>query len=156
VLFRSLLGENRDIFFPKLDEDQNLISFSQIAERYLRHLGFEPVSCDSEEEARLRVTELKQHQMWPVYFFKSDTTGEKDFEEFYTQGEHLDLKRFESIGIIKNEALYDELALQRFRMRIQELRAAGIWKRDEIIDLFNEILPEFRHKETGKFLDGRM
>jgi len=151
-----IFGENRDVFFPKLDEGINLITFSQIAERFLHRLGYEPIQCASEEEARSRVSELKTKRQWPVYFFKSDTTGEKDFEEFFTERETLDMGRFESMGIIKNNADFDDAKLCAFEVRIQELRGRGCWERSDLIDLFNEMIPEFNHKETGKFLDGRM
>jgi FlaA1/EpsC-like NDP-sugar epimerase len=155
-LMSCLLGENRDIFFPKLDEDLNLITFSEIAERYLENLGYEPVRCATEDEARARVAELKPLHKWPVYFFSSDTTGEKDFEEFFTDKEKLDMERFSSIGVIKNDALFDEAKLAGFESRIRKLRSHGRWERGDLIDLFNEMIPEFKHKETGKFLDGRM
>jgi FlaA1/EpsC-like NDP-sugar epimerase len=155
-LMSCIFGENRDVFFPKLDEGINLITFSQIAERFLHRLGYEPIQCASEDEARSRVAELKAKRQWPVYFFKSDTTGEKDFEEFYTERETLDMGRFESMGIIKNKPDFDDAKLDAFAARIQELRGRGSWERGDLIDLFNEMIPEFNHKETGKFLDGRM
>jgi FlaA1/EpsC-like NDP-sugar epimerase len=155
-LMSCLLGENRDIFFPKLDLDLNLITFSEIAERYLESLGYEPIQCETENEARQRVQELKQQKKYPVYFFKSDTTGEKDFEEFYTDKETIDLNRFQAIGIVKNEPCYDGEKLDLFVQRISALRKAGTWNRTQLIDLFNAMLPEFNHKETGKFLDGKM
>lgn len=155
-LLSCLTGENRDIYFPKLDENLNLITFSSIAEKYLEDLGYEPVKCATEQEARDRVKELKSQHKYPVYFFESDTTGEKDFEEFYTDDETLDMERFESIGIIKNELDYDEDKLEDFNARTDAMRKAGTWTRGELIDLFNEMIPNFDHKETGKFLDGRM
>lgn len=155
-LLSCLTGENRDIYFPKLDEELNLVTFSSIAEKYLENLGYEPVQCDTEQEARDRVAELKAMHKWPVYFFKSDTTGEKDFEEFYTDKEVLVMDKFESIGIIKNELDYDNDKLNEFQKRIEAMKIAGTWDRGELIDLFNWMIPEFNHKETGKFLDGRM
>jgi FlaA1/EpsC-like NDP-sugar epimerase len=155
-LMSCLLGENRDIFFPKPDSHLNLLTFSEIAENYLESRGYEPVRCTTEEEARNRVAELKARKKYPVYFFKSDTTGEKDFEEFYTDKEVLDLERFKSIGIIKNEARYDEEKLRFFTDTVKNMRLQGKWTRSELIDLFNTMLPEFNHKETGKFLDGKM
>ena len=155
-LMSALLGENRDLFFPKLDPTENLLTFSEIAVRYLASRGYEAVECGSEDEARARVGELKAQHKWPVYFFKSDTTGEKDFEEFYTERETLDMSRFASIGIIKNEPNYDAAALTRFEDAIRAMRSRGVWTRQELIDLFNVTIPEFSHKETGKFLDGRM
>ena len=155
-LLSALLGDNRDLFFPKLDETVNLITFAEIAERYLRSRGYEPVPCESEEEARAKVAELKSRRKWPVYFFKSDTTGEKDFEEFYTANETLDMDRFESIGVIKNPPSFDAEKIEAFEKAIGDMRRRGRWTREELIDLFNATIPEFQHKETGKFLDGRM
>ena len=155
-LMSALLGENRDLFFPKLDAAANLITFSEIAERFLRARGYEPVECASEGEARARVGELKARGKWPVFFFASDTTGEKDFEEFYTDGETLDMDRFESVGVIKNGPGYDAVAVARFESGIRDMRKRGRWTRGELIDLFNATIPEFAHRETGKFLDGKM
>ena len=155
-LMSALLGENRDLYFPKLDPSENLITFSDIAVRYLASRGYEAVECASEDEARARVAELKPRGQWPVYFFASDTTGEKDFEEFYTPGETLDLATYQGLGVIKNRPEYDEKALEHFETTINALKARGSWTRGEIIDLFNRTIPEFAHKETGKFLDGRM
>jgi len=155
-LMSALLGENRDLFFPKLDAKTNLITFSEIAVRYLEMRGYEAVECSSEDEARARVAELKGKRKWPVYFFKSDTTGEKDFEEFYTVQEKLDMDRFATIGVIKNEAKFDASLVEHFESSIRAMRKRGKWTRDELINLFNELIPEFAHKETGKFLDGKM
>lgn len=155
-LLSCLTGENRDIYFPKLDEELNLVTFSSIAEKYLENLGYEPVQCMTEQEARDRVFELKAIRKYPVYFFSSDTTGEKDFEEFYTDKEILNMDRFESIGIIKNKLDYDSNKLDYFSDCIKQMRNKGDWGRIELINLFNEMIPNFNHKETGKFLDSRM
>jgi FlaA1/EpsC-like NDP-sugar epimerase len=155
-LMSALLGENRDLYFPKLDPEENLITFSEIATRYLAARGYQAVECATEDEARTRVAELKPRGQWPVYYFASDTTGEKDFEEFYTPGETLDLQHYTGIGIIKNKPDYDEKAVENFEKTIHTMRTRGTWTRSEMIDLFNQTIPEFAHKETGKFLDGRM
>lgn len=155
-LLSTLLGENRDVFFPKLDYDLNLVTFSEIAERYLRQLGYEPVLCATEEEARTRVKDLKVEHKYPVYFFASDTTGEKDFEEFYTAQEVLDKERFQSVGVIKNNAVFDSKILENFTSAIDDMKRRGIWDRSELIELFNATIPEFKHKEAGKFLEAKM
>lgn len=137
----------------------NLVAFSSIAEKYLRNLGYEPVQCATEAEARSRVNELKAKHQYPVYFFKSDTTGEKDFEESYTDKETfrtLIMDKFESLGIIKNPVDYDEAKFAKFTETIASLKKKGEWSRGELIDLFNWMIPNFNHKETGKFLDSRM
>jgi len=155
-LMSSLLGENRDIFFPKLSEKLHLISFADIAIKYLEKIGYEPYLCSSEDEARELASVLPQEGKWPCYFFNSDTTGEKDFEEFFTDKEILDMQRFENIGVIKNEPIFDKDKLDYFIEKIDEIKNKDFWSRDEIIKLFFKMIPEFEHKETGKFLDSRM
>lgn len=155
-LMSCLLGENRDIFFPKLSEHLHLTTFSDIAERYIEQLGFEPYRCDSEDEARDRAAELIAAKQWPCYFFQSDTTGEKDFEEFFTDRETLDMARFSNIGVICNDPVYDSAQLDYFLHTIQAIRQAPSWEKAPIVDLFNHMLPDFAHKETGKYLDARM
>jgi len=155
-LLSGLLGENRDIFFPKLSEKLHLITFSEIAVRYLRERGYEPYECESEDEARDRAEELIASKQWPCYFFRSDTTGEKDFEEFFTDNEDLDMERFETVGVIKNQPEFDEAKLDDFMDGIDTLRNKGNWTKDDIVKLYFGLLPEFAHKETGKYLDQRM
>jgi FlaA1/EpsC-like NDP-sugar epimerase len=155
-LLSGLLGNNRDIFFPKLSEKLHLITFSEIAIRYLRERGYEPYECESEDEARDRAEELIANKQWPCYFFNSDTTGEKDFEEFFTDNEDLDMERFESVGVIKNQPDFDEAKLDDFMDGIEGLREKGTWAKDDIVKLYFGLLPEFAHKETGKYLDQRM
>ncbi len=155
-LMSAILGENRDIFFPKLSDKLHLISFADIAILYLKDLGYEPYICRSEDEARALVKTLPKEGKYPCYFFSSDTTGEKDFEEFYTENEILDIDRFKSIGVIKNEPIFDSQKLDYFLREIESIKNKNIWLRDEIVSLFFKIIPDFRHKETGKFLDNRM
>ena len=155
-LMSCLFGENRDIFFPKLSEQLDLTTFSDIAERYIDNLGYKPYHCSTEQEARDRSDELIASKYWPCYFFKSDTSGEKDFEEFYTDNETLDMNQFKNIGVIKNEAIFSSNMLDNFLEAIYDLRAQKIWEKSPIVDLFNEMIPDFNHKETGKYLDGRM
>jgi FlaA1/EpsC-like NDP-sugar epimerase len=155
-LMSCLLGENRDIFFPKLSEQLHLTTFSDIAERYISNLGYEPFHCSTEQEARDRSSELIASKRWPCYFFKSDTSGEKDFEEFFTNKEILDMERFQNLGVIKNEANFSSTLLNHFLEVIHELRTKTVWEKAPIVDLFNEMIPDFDHKETGKYLDGRM
>lgn len=155
-LLSALLGENRDIFFPKLSEKLHLITFSEIAQKYLRGLGYEPFECDTEEEARDRSDELINKRKWPCYFFKSDTTGEKDFEEFFTDQEELEMSRMLSVGIIRNPLSFDERKLNSFERGVKNLRERGSWTKAELLNLYFEILPNFSHFDTGKYLDQRM
>ena len=155
-LLSGLLGDNRDIFFPKLSDKLHLITFSEIADRYLRKRGYQAYECESEDEARYRAEELIANKQWPCYFFNSDTTGEKDFEEFFTDNEDLDMERFATVGVIKNQLEFDEAKLDDFMGGIESLRNKGIWTKDDIVKLYFGLLPEFAHKETGKYLDQRM
>lgn len=155
-LMSCLLGENRDIFFPKLSEHLHLITFAEIAVKYLAQLGYEAYVCATEDEARSRVEELALQKKWPCYFFDSDTTGEKDFEEFFTEKETLDMDRFASIGVIKNGAEFDDGKLSHFKVQIAEMKARGGWSKAELVSLFNDMILDFGHKEKGKYLDGRM
>jgi FlaA1/EpsC-like NDP-sugar epimerase len=155
-LMSCLLGKNRDIFFPKLSEQLHLTTFSDIAERYINNLGYDVYHCSTEQEARDRSEELIASKRWPCYFFKSDTSGEKDFEEFFTDKEILDMDRFHNLGVIKNKSIYNSYMLDNFLKTINDLRSKTDWDKAPIVDLFNEMIPDFDHKETGKYLDGRM
>ncbi len=155
-LMSCLLGENRDIFFPKLSDKLHLITFAQIAVKYLQNLGYEPYECQSEDEARELAKTLPDEGKWPVYFFTSDTTGEKDFEEFFTDNEILDMERFENLGVIKNDPDFDEDKLNYFMDTIKTLKEDRAWTKEEIVELFFKMIPDFGHKETGKYLDQRM
>jgi FlaA1/EpsC-like NDP-sugar epimerase len=155
-ILSGLLGDNRDIFFPKLSEKLHLITFSEIAKSFLIEQGYAPYECETEDEARRRSAELIAQKKWPCYFFKSDTTGEKDFEEFYTESEDLDMSSFETIGIIKNQPDFHEDKLDDFMSEIMRLREMGNWKKDNILKLYYSLLPDFDHKETGKYLDQKM
>lgn len=155
-LMSCIFGENRDIFFPKLSEALHLITFADIAIGYLKNLGYEPYLCDSEEEARELSKTFPDQGKWPCLFTASDTTGEKDFEEFFTDRETLDMERFHNLGVIKNDPIYDEPKLNRFTEVIDQMKADKKWTKDEIVALFFEMIPDFGHKETGKYLDGKM
>ena len=155
-LMSCVFGENRDVFFPKLSEAVHLIKFTDIAEKYLKELGYESFICKTEDEARERVIELKEKGQWPCYFASSDTTGEKEFEEFFTDNEKLDLVRFNNLGVIKNEAIFDNKELNYFSEKIISWNAEGIWKKEEIVELFKEILPELDYEDKGKYLDAKM
>lgn len=155
-LMSCIFGDNRDIFFPKLSEKLHLITFADIAVKYLAEKGYEPVLCADEEEARSLVKTLPKQGKWPCLFTSSDTTGEKDFEEFFTDMETLDMTRFESLGIIKNEADYNESLLEEFEQRICVMKKDLIWNKQDLVDLFYSMIPNFGHKETGKYLDSKM
>jgi FlaA1/EpsC-like NDP-sugar epimerase len=155
-LMSCIFGENRDIFFPKLSESLHLITFADIAVKFLNQLGYEPFLCKDEDEARNLMETLPLEGKWPCLFTKSDTTGEKDFEEFYTDNEILDMERFVNLGVIKNEYVSEDNRLNQFTAAIENMKAQGKWSKKEIVDLFHTMIPDFGHKETGKYLDAKM
>jgi UDP-N-acetylglucosamine 4,6-dehydratase len=155
-LMSCIFGENRDIFFPKLSEALHLISFSDIAIKYLKDKGFEPYLCNTEDEARELMKTLPEQGKWPCLFTKSDTTGEKDFEEFYTDKEELDMDRFENLGVIKNEPEYNEIQLNNFEDTIGQLKSSMNWDKKSIVNEFFKMIPKFGYHDNGKYLDGKM
>ena len=155
-LMSCIFGENRDVFFPKLSSDLHLITFADIAAKFLAELGYEPYQCNSEEEARRMIATLPSLGKWPCLFTNSDTTGEKDFEEFFTDKEVLDLDRFENFGIIKNDGNFSADKIDLFTNTISELRNSKKWNKEQLVDLFFKLIPDFGHKETGKYLDSKM
>jgi FlaA1/EpsC-like NDP-sugar epimerase len=155
-LMSCLFGETRDIFFPKLSEELDLITFSSIAKKFLNHQGYEVHYCNSEKEAREAVSESIAHKKWPCFFTVSDTTGEKSFEEFYMPNEHLDLNTFEKLGIVKSKTAYNEDKLNHFLSTIETLQTNNSWTKEEIVLLFFEMLPELEYEDKGKYLDSKM
>lgn len=155
-LMSCIFGENRDIYFPKLSENLHLISFADIAVKYLNELGYEHFLCENEDEARERVNSLSAEGKWPCLFTASDTTGEKDFEEFYTEKETVDMEHFLNLGVIKNKAVFNIDQIEYFSKTIHEMKNSKKWTKKEIVDLFFEMIPDFGHKEIGKYLDAKM
>ena len=155
-LLSCIFGENRDIFFPKLSDSLHLISFSDILIKYLKNLGYEAYVCKTEEEARDLIKSLPKEGKWPCLFTKSDTTGEKDFEEFYTDKEKLDLNAFKNLGIIKNKLEYDDNKLQSFEDAINKIKSAKKWDKKLIVDEFFKMIPEFEYVDKEKYLNHKM
>jgi len=155
-LMSCIFGENRDVFFPKLSENLHLITFADIAVRFLDNLGYEPHLCSTEEEARSLTASLPEQGKWPCLFTVSDTTGEKDFEEFFTSKEKLDMERFTNLGVIKHDPIFDEEKLDYFSNTIATYKANKKWYKEDIVRLFHDMIPDFGHKETGKYLDAKM
>ncbi len=155
-LMSCIFGENRDIYFPKLDHNLHLITFSKIAERYLKTIGYEAYLCESEDEARASVNELAKNKKWPCVFTESNTTGEKSFEEFFTEKETLDLDKHINLGIVKNDPIFNEDNLITFLNKIHAFREQKKWTKDEIVSLFHFMIQNFGHIETHKYLDSKM
>ena len=154
-LLSCVFGNNRDVFYPKMSE-HDLISFSDLAIKYLENKGFEVALCVNEEEARQKVKHPTNSNKYPCLFTVSDTTGEKEVEEFYTVNEKVDLNRFQGIGIIKNNANPKQRELNFFLDQISKMRKENKWQKTELVSLFQELIPEMNYLDTGKYLDSKM
>jgi len=152
-LSACVLGNSGEIFFPKL-VDKDLVNFADIVPPFLAKLGFEADICSSEAEAREKAVNLRGKK-YPVYFFTSDTSGEKLYEEFYTEEEELDLDRFHALGVIKNAPRRKRAELDEIIRDIEEMFGKGTDKAD-VVKLLNRLLPNFQHIETGLNLDQKM
>ncbi|MEN3043462.1 MAG: polysaccharide biosynthesis protein, partial [Fervidobacterium sp.] len=146
-LMSTILANNMELFFPKLSENY-MRRFDDLAVKYLEMIGYSPYICESEQEARELVHILPKQGKWPCYFFNSDTTGEKEYEEFYTQDEEVELNKFKDIGIVKGKVNCDPAKLDEFIVKIRYLRSKG-WNKEDIVILFKEVVPNLEHKETG-------
>ncbi len=155
-LLSIFLGDNHEIFFPKLDTGISLESFDNIAYRFLRLNNLEPVDFDSEEEARASVAELRSQGKWPCHFSGSSTTGEKPVEEFYSDSELVDWERFGDIGIVNNDHKVDSGEIEAFCEQIESCLAAGNWDKPMLVNLFSRLLPSFDHVEKNQNLDQKM
>ena len=155
-LLSCLLGLNREIFFPKPNKELKLTSFVDIAHNYLVNKGYEPYECSSEDEARKKVEDIISIKKWPCYYFASDTTGEKNFEEFFTSDEILDMSKFKNIGIIKKGYETNNDGLDIFLNSINDLKRKGIWTKNDLFKIYFNLLPKFNHKEKNKYLDEKM
>jgi FlaA1/EpsC-like NDP-sugar epimerase len=156
-LLASVLGESGDIIFPKLDEKRDMISFEAVARDLLSCLGLKADECNSEEEARQKASMLNDRSTsWPVYFFNSDTSGEKPYEEFFTKEEIIDESRFINLGVIKNSKKRDLKEINAIIGRLRNLFDSGSVTKEAVVEILHEWLPGFEHMEKGKGLDSKM
>ncbi|MGE7773628.1 polysaccharide biosynthesis protein [Chitinophaga sp. NPDC101104] len=159
-LLASILGKSGDIFFPKLDMENGLVAFSDIATDFLKALGYEADVCVSEEEAKEKAANLTDDsKKYPIFFFDSDTSGEKSFEEFYTSDEELDLTSFPNLGVIKNsQATHDASRLEEILTDLRLLfdKTDAPVEKNEVVQALQSYLPNFQYIEKGKGLDQRM
>lgn len=155
-MLACILGKNREIFFPRLEEAQ-MMTFDKIATAFLEAHGYQVLLCDSDEEAVNKAVELKHgSNLYPVHYSGSNTSGEKAFEEFYTDKETVDLTRMKSLGVVTNKEIPD---VYRIEILFEKLNAAfekSDTTKDEVVSIMSEYLPNFEHIETGKSLDSKM
>ncbi len=176
-LMASIMGQSGDIVFPKLDEARDMIPFEQVAVDLLHALGMEPDVCKTESEAREKMWRLVGSRQsaigkgcsptafslqpsarlkWPIYFFESDTSGEKTFEEFHTAGEVLDMEKFVNLGVVKNAKRRDLKDIDAIFNSLRSLFESSDMTKANVVDVLKDYLPNFAHIETGKSLDQKM
>lgn len=155
-MLACVLGKNREIFFPKLGEEQ-MMTFSAICDDFLHTLGYEVHYCKNEEEAKEFAAKTGENsKAYPVVYFKSDTTGEKDFEEFYVPGEKLNWNRFSSLGVIEDVTPRPMEELDTLFHNLHQTFARTDFTKNEIVSILKDFIPNFEHEEKGKNLDQKM
>jgi FlaA1/EpsC-like NDP-sugar epimerase len=155
-MIASVLGQSGDIFFPKLDMVNDMQPFTMIVNELLKAYGMKPDICKTEEEARQKALLLNEKSdSYPVYYFSSDTSGEKPYEEFYTESESLDINTFPNLGVVKNTKARSIEEIENIFSDLRTLFSHGATKVG-LVDALKKILPNFEHIETGKNLDQKM
>ncbi|MGK5090376.1 polysaccharide biosynthesis protein [Deltaproteobacteria bacterium TL4] len=157
-LLSCFLGENRDVYFPKLDETQDLITFVEIISRLLAAQGLKPKIFSTEEEAKTAATSWTLSKEWPCYFSKSDTSGEKLFEEFYRDEDLVELNKYQNVGVIHDKKL-NKHEIKKLRTALnsfEKILKANSWKKRDIVDVIRMAIPEIQHEEKDKDLDQKM
>jgi FlaA1/EpsC-like NDP-sugar epimerase len=154
-LLTCILGDSGDIYFPKLNENQ-LVNFKSITEDFFKYLKKDIKICKSEKEAKETALDLSDKSPYPVYFFKTDTSGEKLYEEFYTSEDEVNFNLYESIGVVTNSLKPSFSEMELTIKEIETLFKREFYNKEDIIKIMNKILPNFNHIETGKSLDQKM
>ncbi len=155
-LLTTILGQSKEIFIPKL-EKLKPVSFIEIAEKLLKYYGYKPYFCESEKEAKDSVERLLKSKKWPCYFSSSDTTGEKEIEEFAFDDDLLEKTRFEDIDVIFNNRQVNPSDLYEFTAKIKDLKVKKSWSKDQIVEIMRNVLKEeMSYIDKGKYLDDKM
>ncbi len=158
-MLACILGNGGEVFFPKLGEDQ-MLTFSTICDDFMKANGFEKVECSNDDEAKLKAAQLStlnsQLIKYPVVYFKSDTTGEKAYEEFYVPGEKIDMQRFQALGVVEQTARHNMADVNAFFEKLECIFAKDDFTKAQVVGAIKEFVPNFEHEEKGKNLDQKM
>ena len=166
-MLACILGRPGEVFFPKLGEDQ-MLTFSSICDRFVDAQGFEKKECSSDAEAKQFAAEMtltssilpqtsnSEKDKYPVVYFKSDTTGEKSFEEFFVPGEKIDMQRFQALGVVEQTTRHEMDEVNGFFEKLEGIFAREDFTKSEVVDAIREFIPNFQHEEKGKNLDQKM
>lgn len=155
-MLACILGKNGEIFFPKLGEEQ-MLTFSSICDKFVADMGAEKEEFSNDEDAKKFAKEMPfGSKKYPVVYFKSDTTGEKAYEEFYVPGEKLDMNRFKSLGVIEEVAKRPMNEIDSFFAEMEHIFAKADFTKEEVVQAIKKFIPNFEHEEKGKNLDQKM
>ena len=165
-MLACILGKPGEVFFPKLGEEQ-MLTFSSICDDFIKANGFEKDLCKSDEEAKRKAAALdysdsqlstlnSQPLKYPTVYFKSDTTGEKAYEEFYVPGEKIDMQRFQSLGVVEQTSRHNIKEVNTFFNKLEGIFAKEDFTKAQVVEAIKEFIPNFEHEEKGKNLDQKM
>ena len=155
-MLACILGKPGEVFFPKLGEDQ-MLTFSAICNDFVKAEGFDKKECASDAEAKEYASNMSyENATYPVVYFKSDTTGEKAYEEFYVPGEKIDMQRFKSLGVVEQTVRHDMDEVSAFFEKLEGIFAKEDFTKAQVVDAIKEFIPNFEHEEKGKNLDQKM
>lgn len=155
-MLACILGKNREIFFPRLEEEQ-MMTFDKIATALLEEHGYKVLECDNDEDAINKACELKDgSKKYPVHYSGSNTSGEKAYEEFYTDSESVDLDRLQALGIVTNKEIPNKTAVEALFKKLNSAFEKNETTKEEVVEIMKGYLPNFEHIETGKSLDSKM
>ena len=155
-MLACILGRGGEVFFPKLSENQ-MLTFSTICEDFVKAEGFEKKECSSDAEAKKFASDMNyKNTLYPVVYFKSDTTGEKAYEEFYTPGEKIDMQRFQALGVIEQTTRHDIVEVNKFFDKLESIFNDKEFTKAQVVEAIKEFIPNFEHVEKGKNLDQKM
>ena len=155
-MLACILGKGGEVFFPKLGEEQ-MLTFSSICDDFVKAEGFGKIECSSDEEAKRYAGEMGEDTKgYPVVYFKSDTTGEKAYEEFYVPGEKIDMNRFQALGVVEQTKRHDMKEVDSFFDKLEFIFTKEDFTKAQVVDAIKEFIPNFEHEEKDKNLDQKM
>ena len=155
-MLACILGNGGEVFFPKLGEDQ-MLTFSAICDDFVKAEGFRKVQCGSDSEAKAKASAMSyDSDTYPVVYFKSDTTGEKAYEEFYIPGEKINMERFSALGVVEQTTRRPMNEVNDFFAELEAIFAKDDFTKAEVVQSIKKFIPNFEHEEKGKNLDQKM
>ena len=155
-MLACILGNGGEVFFPKLGEDQ-MLTFSKICDDFVKAEGFQKVECQDDNSAKDFADQMSyDSEKYPVVYFKSDTTGEKAYEEFYVPGEQINMQRFKALGVVEKTTRRTMAEVNSFFIELENIFAKDDFTKAQVVEAIKGFIPNFQHEEKGKNLDQKM